>query len=167
MRGLVCCAIGDGNLLLNVGPRPDGLIEESHAARLREMGAFLSKYGESIYGTRGGPFIAPDEKKRRDDDQHFRLAEGTWWGGSTHKANAIYLHILRWPAETVALPAIPLRIVRHTAMTGGSAEVRQSAAGIEVRVTAAHRHAVDTIVKLELDGPAAGIPAIRPATTGS
>ncbi len=38
LRGLVCCAIGDGNFLFNVGPRPDGLIEPSHAARLREMG---------------------------------------------------------------------------------------------------------------------------------
>ena len=71
LRGLVCCAIGDGNLLFNVGPRPDGLIEESHAARLREMGEFLKKYGESIYGTRGGPFIAPDEKKRPADEEHF------------------------------------------------------------------------------------------------
>ena len=164
---MVCCAIGDGNLLFNVGPRPDGLIEESHAARLREMGAFLRKYGESIHATRGGPFIAPDEKKRTTDEERFRLAEGNWWGGSTHKADAIYLHILRWPAETIALPAIPRRILRHSVLTGGRAEVRQSASGIEVRVRVAHRHALDTIVKLQLDGPAAGIPAIRPATTRS
>jgi alpha-L-fucosidase len=162
LRGLVCCAIGDGNLLFNVGPRPDGLIEEPHAARLREMGEFLKKYGESIYATRGGPFIAPDEKKRPADEEHFSLAQGNWWGGSTHKGGAIYLHILRWPAETVALPAIPRRIVRHSVLTGGSAAVKQSETGIEVRVPAAQRHAVDTIVKLQLDGSAAGIPAIRP-----
>jgi alpha-L-fucosidase len=148
----VCCAIGDGNLLFNVGPRPDGLIEESHAARLREMGEFLKKYGESIYGTRGGPFVAPDEKKRPADELHFRLAEGKWWGGSTHKGDVIYLHILRWPADTVELPAIARRIVRHSVLTGGRADVKQSAAGIQVHVPAAHRHAVDTIVKLELSG---------------
>jgi len=101
LRGLVCCAIGDGNFLFNVGPRPDGLIEESHAARLREMGAFLKQYGESIYGTRGGPFVAPDEKKRPVDAEGFALAEGNWWGGSTHKENTIYLHILRWPADAI------------------------------------------------------------------
>jgi alpha-L-fucosidase len=162
LRGLVCCAIGDGNLLLNVGPRPDGLIEESHAARLREMGEFLKKYGESIYGTRGGPFIAPDEKKRPANAEGFALPAGNWWGGSTYQGDAIYLHILRWPAETIALPAIPRRIVRHSVLTGGSAAVKQSEAGIEVRVAAAQRHAVDTIVKLQLDGSAAGIPAIRP-----
>src|ERR1022692_3076857 len=75
---------------------------------------------------RGGPFIAPDEKKRPADEEHFTLAQGNWWGGSTHKGDAIYLHILRWPAETVALPAIPRRIVRHSVLTGGSAAVKQS-----------------------------------------
>jgi alpha-L-fucosidase len=162
LRGLVCCAIGDGNLLFNVGPRPDGRIEESHAARLREMGAFLDKYGESIYGTRGGPFVAPDEKKRPADAESFVLAEGNWWGGSTRKGNAIYLHILRWPAETIHLPAMARRIVRHGLLAGGRATVQQSEAGISVSVPAASRQAVDTIVKLELDGPAHTLPVLGP-----
>ena len=154
LRGLVCCAIGDGNFLFNAGPRPDGLIEPSHAARLREMGAFLAKYGESIYATRGGPFVAPDEKKRPANARGFALAEGNWWGGSTHKDNIIYLHILRWPADTIALPAMARKVVRHSVLTGGAATVKQSAGGIQVSVPAARRHAIDTIVKLELDGPA-------------
>lgn len=163
LRGLICCAIGDGNLLFNVGPRPDGLIEESHAARLREMGAFLKKYGESIYGTRGGPFIAPDEKKRPGNASGFALAEGNWWGGSTHKGNAVYLHILRWPSSAIALPAIPRRIVRHSVLTGGTAMLKQSGSAIEITVPAERRHAVDTIVKLQLDGPAGTIAPIRQA----
>jgi alpha-L-fucosidase len=155
LRGLVCCAIGDGNFLFNVGPRPDGRIEESHAARLREMGTFLRRYGESIYATRGGPFMAPDEKKRPANAKGFALAEGNWWGGSTHKGNVIYLHILRWPSEAIALPAIERKIVRHSLLSGGKATVKQSPAGIEVQVARAFRQPVDTIVKLELDGPAA------------
>lgn len=163
LRGLVCCAIGDGNLLFNVGPRPDGLIEESHAARLREMGAFMKKYGETIYATRGGPFIAPDEKKRPAKARGFTLPEGNWWGGSTHKGNTIYLHVLRWPSDTISLPAIPRKVVRHSVLTGGKAVVKQSESGIEVSVPADRRHAIDTIVKLELDGPASSIAAIQPA----
>jgi len=163
LHGLVCCAIGDGNFLFNVGPRPDGLIEPSHAARLREMGTFLAKYGESVYATRGGPFVAPDEKKRPANARGFALAEGNWWGGSTHKENVIYLHILRWPSETISLPAIPRRVVRHSVLTGGTAAVKQSAGGIQVSVPAASRHAIATIIKLELDGPAGTISAIRPA----
>ena len=153
LRGLVCCAIGDGNFLFNVGPRPDGLIEESHAARLREMGAFLKQYGESIYATRGGPFVAPDEKKRPPNAHGFVLAEGNWWGGSTHRDNVIYLHILRWPLDTIVLPSIPGKILRHRVLTGGQAVLKPTASGLEVSVPPAQRHAVDTIVKLELDTP--------------
>jgi alpha-L-fucosidase len=163
LRGLVCCAIGDGNMLFNVGPRPDGLIEPSHAARLREMGDFLRLYGDTIYGTRGGPFIAPDEKKRPAGARGFVLAEGNWWGGSTRKGNSIYLHILRWPSDTVTLPAIPRRILRASLRTGGMCSVKQSDAGIQVSVPLEWRQPVDTIVKLDLDGPAGSIPAIRPA----
>jgi alpha-L-fucosidase len=161
LHGLVCCAIGDGNLLFNVGPRPDGLIEGSHAARLREMGAFMKQYGESIYATRGGPFIAPDEKMRPADAHGFALAEGNWWGGSTNKGNTIYLHILRWPADTISLPAMPRKIVRHSLLGDGNAIVKQSESGIQVSVPAARRHAIDTIVKLELDGPANTLPVLR------
>jgi hypothetical protein len=45
--------------------------------------------------------VAPDEKKRPVDAEGFALAEGNWWGGSTHKENTIYLHILRWPADAI------------------------------------------------------------------
>jgi alpha-L-fucosidase len=161
LRGLVCCAIGDGNFLFNVGPRPDGLIEPSHAARLREMGGFLKQFGESIYGTLGGPFVAPDEKKRPANAHGFVLSEGNWWGGSTHTGNTIYLHILRWPTDTITLPALPRKVVRHSLLAGGTATLKQTANGIEVSVPPAQRHAVDTIVKLELDGPANTIPVLR------
>jgi alpha-L-fucosidase len=161
LRGLLCCAIGDGNFLFNIGPKPDGRMEESHDARLRQMGAFLKQYGESIYATRGGPFVAPDETKRPAGAQGFALAEGNWWGGSTHKGSTIYLHILRWPTDTVSLPAMPRKIVRQSLLGGGSATVTQSEMGIRVNVPRAHRHAIDTIVKLELDGPAGPLPILR------
>ena len=54
----------------------------------------------------------------------------------------------------IDVAAIARRIVRHSVLTGGRAEVKQSAAGIQVRMPSAQRHAVDTIVKLELDDPA-------------
>ena len=46
---LVNCAGRDGNLVLGAGPMPDGRIEEHQAGRVREIGAWLEKYGESIY----------------------------------------------------------------------------------------------------------------------
>jgi alpha-L-fucosidase len=82
IRALVGAAGRGANLLLNVGPRPDGMIGLEPSRRLLEVGKWLGTYGESIYGTRGGP-IAPQP-----------------WGVSTAKGSkdrpsAIYLHILK------------------------------------------------------------------------
>jgi alpha-L-fucosidase len=126
-------------MLLNVGPMPSGEIAPEQAGRLKEMGAWLAKYGESIYGTRGGPF-----KPGR-------------WGVSTHKDHTIYLHVQRWPGETLTLPLIPAKIVRSTALTGGAATVKQTAGAVEIALPARDRREIDTIIALELDRPASEI----------
>ena len=89
-----------------------------------------------------------------------------WWGGSTRKDNAIYLHILRWPEDTIQLPSIARRIVSHSVLTGGQAEVTQTPEGITVSMPAEQRDALDTIVKLELDGPAKDVPAVKSQPSG-
>ena len=83
------------------------------------------------------------------------------------QGQAIYLHILRWPSDTITLPPIAPRIVKHRVLTGGEATVKQTDAGIEVTVPAAQRDATDTIVKLELDAPAKDIPILKPQPTGA
>ena len=161
---LVSCAMGDGNLALNTGPMPDGQIEPRQVAVFRNMGQWLKKYGESIYGTRGGPFLAPDGRLRSGKEYYanFQLAGGRWWGGSTHKGNTIYLHILRWPADTITLPAIEQTVLHSSVLTGGTAIVKQTELGIEVSVPQDERDPIDTIVKLELNGAADDIPVIKP-----
>ena len=77
---------GDGNLLLNVGPMPDGRIEPRQAARLKEIGDWLKKNDESIYGTTGGPYKPVD------------------WLASTRKGNVIYIHLLNYNKKEVLLP---------------------------------------------------------------
>ena len=153
---LVACAAGDGNLTLNTNPMPDGRIEPRQVEEFRKMGRWLKRYGQSIYGTRGGPFVAPDMGKREfgQDVTRFALPRGGWWGGSTHRDNVIYLHILRWPGDTITLPPIPRRIMRTSVLTGGRATVAQTRSGIQVSVPAARRDPLDTIVRLGLDGPA-------------
>jgi len=132
---LVTCAGGDGNLLFNVGPMPTGAIEPRQVERLFEMGAWLDQYGETIYGTRGGPFMPG------------------YWGASTCRDNTAYVHILNWEAATpeLVLPAIPAKILSHRVLTGGSATVSQSDDGIVIEVPEAARIEPDTIVALELD----------------
>jgi len=167
VRILVACAVGDGNLVLNTNPMPDGRIEPRQVEAFRQLGAWLAKYGESIYGTRGGPFVAPDggNRPRAAHGDHFALPKGAWWGGATRKDKAIYLHILRWPSDTITLPPIPARIVGHRVLTGGEATVAQTDARIEVTVPAAQRDPLDTIVRLELDVPAREIPIVASKNT--
>ena len=134
---------GDGNLLFNVGPDETGTIEPRQVERLKEMGAWLAKYGESLYGTRGGP-IKPGR-----------------WGASTCKGNTVYLHIVKFPEDgKVTLPALGKKIVKSEVLTGGTAEVDQDAKNLHVCVPAKDRQEIDTIVKLELDGPAFEIKAV-------
>jgi alpha-L-fucosidase len=101
------------------------------------MGAWLAKYGRSIYATRGGPFRAGK------------------WGAATYKGNTVYLHVLDRARDPVTLPAIQKKIVRSSVLTGGRATVKQTDEQIEVSVPKANRQEIDTIVVLELDGPAA------------
>ena len=129
---LLQTAGGDGNLLLNVGPMPDGRIEPRQAERLLEIGAWLDKYGETIYGTRGGPF------------------EPGPWGVSTHKEERVFIHVLNWETDTVDLPALQEKIVSSTVLTGGEVEVTQSGTGVRITVPPSDRDSIDTIVELRL-----------------
>ncbi len=144
LETLIRCAGGDGNLLLNVGPMPDGRIEPRQVKRLEEMGDWLRKYGETIYGARGGPWKPAKT-----------LA-------STRKGSTVYVHLLDWNGKTVSLPNIPRKIVRSSALTGGSARVQQGADSISVAIDPpgvrlqeggqASESQIAAIVKLELDG---------------
>jgi len=145
---LIRCAGGDGNMLLNIGPEPTGAIESCQVERLKEIGAWLAKYGQSIYATRGGPYKPAKHVV------------------STRCGRTVYLHVLAWPEEVLTLPALPAKIVNSSLLTGGRAQVRQSDAGIEITVPKSDRREIDTIVMLELDRPALGIAPMTVSNLG-
>ena len=142
VRILVECAAGDGNLLLDVGPMPDGRIEPRQAAVLKEIGSWLARYGESIYGTRGGPYTS-----------------GTW-GGSTRKGNVVYLHLPGRQQDRLELPPLEQKIVRATVLTGGTAALAQTEHGLGVTLSGQSSDRYETIVKLELDRSVDAAPVI-------
>lgn len=74
------------NLLLNIGPQPDGTLPEMDLNRLAEMGKWLNKYGESIYATVAGTF-------RQDDDII-----------TTRKGDYIYIHVLNPEINRINMP---------------------------------------------------------------
>jgi len=149
IQTLVRVAGGDGNLLFNVGPMPDGRIEPRQVERLKEMGQWLKSYGEAIYGTRGGPF-KPGQ-----------------WGASTRKGNNIYLHILDFTEDKIELGPLSKKIVSTSVLTGGNAKVTQTDKNIIVAVPESDRKDIDTLIKLTLDGSAMDIKPIGSLPSGS
>jgi alpha-L-fucosidase len=162
LRLLVLCAGNGGNLALNTNPMPDGRIEPRQADRFREIGAWLAKHGESIYGTRGGPFVTERQRKGLGAG---RLADPSALTPfvSTRKGSVIYLHVLHGPSEAIRLPGIPRKIVKGTVLTGGAVEVKQTEESVVLSVPKESRSEADTIIKLELDGSAADIRQIEVA----
>lgn len=78
------------NLLLNVGPMPNGKIQTECVERLQQMGEWMDKYGYTIYGTKQG-FVLPQS-----------------WGAITNKGKTYYIHILEkdTPSITLNIPNI-------------------------------------------------------------
>ena len=130
---LVMAVSQDGNLILNVGPRADGSIEPAEVQRLKEIGSFLSKYGESMYSTRGGIYDAR-------------------WGGTTITDRAIYVHILKVPAgRSIELPPVSRKVSSATYLHDDSkASFIQSDAGISLLNISEKRGEPDLIIKLTL-----------------
>ena len=129
---LIRAAGANANLLLNVGPLPDGTIQPVHRERLAEMGEWLRENGESIYGTRGGP-IPP---------RH--------WGVSTHKGSRVYLHALEPEDGLVAAPDFGKEIVSAKLLDGGaSVRFEKQDWGWLVFLPEEIQDPTDTIVVLE------------------
>ena len=130
---LVKAAGYDANLLLNIGPRPDGTVQPEFVERLREVGEWVSKNGETVYGTRGGPF--PPRP----------------WGVSTRKGSRVYLHVLDWSDPVLALPRSPGRIRSASYLKDGRAVTfTEQKDALLLRLDPAAADPIDTIVVLEL-----------------
>jgi alpha-L-fucosidase len=131
---LVKAAGNNANFLLNVGPMPNGKIQPEFTQRLQEMGQWTQKNGESIYGTRGGP-ITPRA-----------------WGVTTHKPGKIYVHVLDWQDDVLALPK--LSNVRSATLLGSGKplEMKEISGSTMLRFPGPERDPVDTVIVLSTDG---------------
>jgi len=139
---LAQCVGGDGNLLLDVGPMPDGRIEPRQVDVLKQVGAWMDTHGESIYGTRGGPW------------------QPTKAVSSTRKGNIIYVHVLRNTDETIELPDISGKIKSARILGGAKVRFHRAGGKLILSVPAVEHNPLDTVVILKLAGSAMNIPAV-------
>jgi len=131
IRNMVRAAGRGANYLVNVGPMPDGRIQPEFVERLLAMGAWLRKYGESVYGTRAGP-VTPRP-----------------WGVTTRKGDTIYVHVLDWPDRNLALPPLGGRVRSARRVgDGASVAVREGPDGVILTLPEGPRDPVDEVVAL-------------------
>ena len=130
---LVKAAGRDANLLMNIGPQPDGELPETALQRLQEMGRWLKTYGETIYGTRGG-CIAPHP-----------------WGVTTQKGNKLYVHILDLQDSSLFLPLQGWKVKKAVRFADRTPlKWQKSKDGITLHLNKTPED-IDTVVELELD----------------
>jgi len=132
VKYMVRAAGNNANFLLNVGPMPNGTIQPAFANRLREMGAWLKIYGDSIYGTHGGP-VKPGG-----------------WGVTTQNGNTVYVHVLDPSLSVLALPGIA-KPVRDAHLLNGGAKVNHQVADGSVVLQLPKRAVgeIDQVIVLE------------------
>lgn len=83
----------NANLLLNIGPMPNGVVQPEFVDTLHRIGNWMSQYGETLYGSRGN--IIPEQE----------------WGVVTAKANSLYVHIFSAKNEGyIFLPGVQQKI---------------------------------------------------------
>ena len=141
---LVKAAGKNANLLLNIGPKPDGTLPDEALSRLKDMGDWLSANGETIYGTRGGVI---DSSKIQNDGQN---PNPNWV--STTKGDKVYVHVLTAGMQSVTLPYALSQIKAARMFDGGDAVTLTAGAGQHVVLALPTASSgVDTIIELTMN----------------
>lgn len=143
LNTLIRTASGNGNLLLNVGPMFDGRMEQRQINRLKEIGEWLSKYGESIYETKGGPYTPNCNYS------------------ATRKGNKIYLHLYAPNGKELLVPSLPgVKIIQSSIMNGPDVQMKQINEQYQFTLPATLPDSISNVLILTLDKPAMELPAI-------
>jgi alpha-L-fucosidase len=132
---LVETASKGGNLLLNVGPKPDGTFPEESVERLQAMGRWMAVNGEAIRGTTASPLAhAP-----------FR---------ATSKPNRLYLLLPQWPGTSLLVPGLRSPVRRATLLADPARSPLASTPGdrgVVLTLPSAPPDPVWPVLRLEFD----------------
>jgi alpha-L-fucosidase len=138
IRMLIEVVSKGGNLLLNVGPTPDGRIQDEFVTRLRAIGQWMKVNSEAIYETTASPFE--------------RLP---FFGRATAKGNKLYLHVFQWPADgKLRIPLLRNSIRSAHLLADPAVRISHTrdAQGIVLSVPAEAPDQTASVVVLTLDG---------------
>jgi alpha-L-fucosidase len=136
VRNLIECASRGGNYLLNIGPLGDGSIQEESARIFQEVGQWMKRNGDTIYGS---DICHPS---------HSNFASFTRTG------NTLFMHVYFWPGETVALGGLQNR-VKAARLHASGREIQFAQDGFRVQFTGLPVEAPDrpvTTIAIDCEG---------------
>jgi alpha-L-fucosidase len=132
---LVNAAGRNANFLLNVGPMPNGKIQQEFVDTLKEIGKWLQANGKTIYGTRGN------------------IASPQPWGVITGANKKLYVHILKmpWNKPYIFIPELKEKILEATLFSDGTKiKFKQIPEGCFIYTDGMREDNTDTIVQLNI-----------------
>ncbi|HAI14795.1 MAG TPA: alpha-L-fucosidase [Phycisphaerales bacterium] len=145
---LATAAQGCGNLLLNIGPKPDGSIPQPSMEMLKEVGDWLTRHGDCIYQTEPFTFNLMDRTGHRGD--------WSYHGPFTAKGNQLHQIITRWQTEGQLTYGGIVNKIKSVTLDGMHSEVVSfTQKGDVVRVTGLPKDNPDTlypVLTFECDG---------------
>lgn len=135
---------GNGNLLLNMSPMPDGELESRQTQRVKEIGNWLKKYGDAIYDTKGGPYVP---------NKIFT---------STRKGGNINILLLQSPGERFTLASVPgAKVLKARFMSGKKIKFSQDANGIHLSLPKELPDKTCSVIVLKMNKQTKDIPLIK------
>lgn len=130
-----------GNLLLNIGPKPDGTIAPEQEGRLREIGLWMFINGESIYGVR--PWVVTNEKniwftRKKGENTVYAIVTGDRWPLGEWKT--LTLHSVKSTAATqVSVLGQNDKVLEYRSEVVPKTTWKQDAQGLHVTAMRAQR----------------------------
>jgi len=131
---LVSAAGHNANFLLNVGPQPDGKIQQEFVDTLKKVGDWLARNGETVYGTRGNVTATQP------------------WGCVTAKEKNLYVHLLKQPSENfILVPGISQKLADVKVFASGKQlKWKQQAEGVFIYLGDLQVDDTDEILVMQL-----------------
>jgi len=125
---------GNGNLLLNVGPMPDGRIEARQITRLKEIGNWLKVNGEAIYGTLGGPYHPSNDF------------------ATTRKGSTIYVHVINTKLSVLTLKKLPsVKIISAKTLDGKIVSIENDSDTFNIKLPENLQGKLEYVIVLKLN----------------
>lgn len=131
---LVDIASKGGNLLLNIGPKPDGTWPQESVDRMKDLAAWMKVNEQSIHGTEASPFGKVP------------------FGRVTRKPGKLFLHVFDWPKDgQITLAGLENRVTGARLLGGGKVAVSSSANSTLKTLTLPKDHGASLVPVVEVD----------------